>query len=103
MEQEAWTKEEASCDLHCFFKQRYRPGRWYSPATEGRHSGDRTHLATRSVPGWFEAVKLAIALDSKSYCSVETIQAFCHGQLKDELDVVAESQRGNHSCSNIVV
>jgi hypothetical protein len=48
-------------------------------------------------------VKLAIALDSKSYCSVETIQAFCHGQLKDELDVVAESQRGNHSCSNIVV
>ncbi len=35
VEQEAWTNEEASCDLHCFFKQRYRPGRWYFPATEG--------------------------------------------------------------------
>lgn len=102
VEQEAWTKEEASCDLHCFFKQRYRPGRWYFPASEGRHSGDRTHLATRSVPEWFEAVKLAIAPDSKSYCSVETIQAFCQGQLKDALDV-AESQKGNHPCSNIVV
>jgi hypothetical protein len=47
-------------------------------------------------------VKLAIALDSKSYCSVETIQAFCLGQLKHAL-YVAESQKGNHSCSNIVV